>query len=82
MKTSRCLKSLTVLLCALAAIASGFRAADAAAKPNIIIILADDIGYGDLSCYGAKLVQTPNLDRLARDGRRFMDTHSPVSWGT
>ena len=49
------------------------------AKPNIIIILADDIGYGDLSCYGAKMVQTPNLDRLARDGRRFTDAHSPAA---
>ena len=79
MKTSRCLKSLTVLLCALAALAPGVHASDATAKPNIVVILADDIGYGDLSCYGAKMVQTPNLDRLARDGRRFMDAHSPAS---
>ena len=50
-----------------------------AGKPNIIVILADDIGYGDLSCYGAKLVQTPNLDRLAREGRRFTDAHSPAA---
>ncbi len=48
-------------------------------KPNIIVILADDIGYGDLSCYGAKMVQTPNLDRLAREGRRFTDAHSPAA---
>ena len=48
-------------------------------KPNIIVILADDIGYGDLSCDGAKLVQTPNLDRFAREGRRFTDAHSPAS---
>ena len=51
----------------------------AADKPNIVLILADDIGYGDLSCYGAKLVQTPVLDRLAREGRRFTDAHSPAS---
>lgn len=50
-----------------------------AEKPNIIVILADDIGYGDLSCYGAKMVQTPNLDRLAREGRRFTDAHSPAA---
>jgi arylsulfatase A-like enzyme len=49
------------------------------AKPNIIVILADDIGYGDLGCYGAKLVQTPSLDRLAREGRRFTDAHSPAA---
>jgi len=48
-------------------------------SPNIVVILADDIGYGDLSCYGAKLVQTPVLDRLAREGRRFTDAHSPAS---
>ena len=48
-------------------------------RPNIIVILADDIGYGDLSCYGAKMVQTPNLDRLAREGRRFTDAHSPAA---
>jgi arylsulfatase A-like enzyme len=48
-------------------------------KPNIIVVLADDIGYGDLSCYGAKRVQTPNLDRLAREGRRFTDAHSPAA---
>ncbi|QTN33915.1 arylsulfatase [Akkermansiaceae bacterium] len=54
-------------------------AAQTATTPNIIVILADDIGYGDLSCYGAKLVQTPNLDRLAKEGRRFTDAHSPAA---
>lgn len=48
-------------------------------KPNIIVILADDIGYGDLSCYGARMVKTPNLDLLAREGRRFSDAHSPAA---
>jgi len=45
-------------------------------KPNIIIINADDLGYGDLACYGATGVQTPNIDRLARQGRMFTDAHS------
>jgi arylsulfatase A-like enzyme len=40
-------------------------------KPNIVFILADDLGYGDLGCYGQKLVATPNLDKLAADGVRF-----------
>lgn len=46
-------------------------------KPNIIYILADDVGYGDLSCYGATRVNTPNLDRLAARGLRFTDGHAP-----
>src|SRR5210317_2299839 len=45
-------------------------------KPNIILINADDLGYGDLSCYGATRLQTPNIDRLAKEGRRFTDAHS------
>ena len=40
-------------------------------KPNIIYILADDLGYGDLGCYGQKTLKTPNLDRMAREGMRF-----------
>jgi arylsulfatase A-like enzyme len=52
-------------------------AAEPPAKPNIIFILADDIGYGDWGCYGATKVKTPNLDRLAAEGRRFTDAHSP-----
>jgi len=48
-------------------------------RPNIIVILADDLGYGDLGCYGATQVKTPNIDRLAREGMRFTDAHSPAS---
>jgi arylsulfatase A-like enzyme len=51
----------------------------APARPNIVVILADDIGYGDLGCYGATKVKTPNLDRLAREGMRFTDAHAPAS---
>ncbi len=40
-------------------------------KPNIIYILADDLGYGDLGCYGQKDIQTPHVDRLAKAGIRF-----------
>ncbi len=50
-----------------------------AAQPNIIVILADDIGYNDLSCYGAKHAKTPNIDRIAAQGCRFLDAHSPAS---
>ena len=44
--------------------------------PNIIVILSDDVGYGDLGCYGATRVATPNLDKLAAQGLRFTDAHS------
>ena len=46
---------------------------------NIVLIYADDIGYGDLSCYGATRVKTPNLDRLAAQGLRFTDAHSAAA---
>jgi arylsulfatase A len=45
-------------------------------KPNIIFIHADDLGYGDLSCYGQQKFQTPNIDRLASEGARFTDYYS------
>jgi len=44
-------------------------------KPNIVIIYADDLGYGDVGCQGATHVQTPNIDRLAKQGRRFRCPH-------
>jgi arylsulfatase A-like enzyme len=50
--------------------------AQPAEKPNVVLVFADDLGYGDLSCYGATKVQTPNIDRLADEGRRFTDAHS------
>ena len=50
-----------------------------AGRPNIIFILADDIGYADLSCTGGKHARTPALDSLARDGIRFTNAHSPTS---
>src|SRR5438477_371664 len=61
------------------ALAPSWATAADARKPNIVFILADDIGYGDLSCYGATLVSTPNIDRLAKAGRRFTDAHSPAA---
>ena len=48
----------------------------AAERPNIVLINADDLGYGDVGCYGATKLQTPNIDRIAREGRRFTDAHT------
>lgn len=45
-------------------------------RPNIVFILADDLGYGDISCYGQEKFETPNIDRLARDGMRFTQCYS------
>ncbi|UCG59457.1 MAG: sulfatase-like hydrolase/transferase [Phycisphaerales bacterium] len=45
-------------------------------QPNIILIMADDLGYGDVGCYGSKTIETPNIDALARGGTRFTDFHS------
>ncbi len=44
--------------------------------PNIVYILADDLGYGDLGCYGQQLIKTPNIDRLASEGMKFTDHYS------
>ena len=50
-------------------------------RPNIIFIMCDDMGYGDLGCYGQQLIETPNLDRMAKEGMRFTQAYagSPVS---
>ena len=60
------------------AVALGGMAAaeDHASKPNIVFILADDLGYGDLGCFGQKSVGTPNLDRMAEEGMRFTQCYA------
>jgi arylsulfatase A-like enzyme len=50
-----------------------------ARRPNIVLIYADDLGYGDVSCYGATAIRTPNIDRLAAEGRRFVNAHAPAA---
>ncbi|MFM7070917.1 MAG: sulfatase-like hydrolase/transferase, partial [Planctomycetota bacterium] len=44
-----------------------------AAPPNIVLLFADDLGYGDVGCFGASDIRTPNLDRMAKEGMRFTD---------
>ncbi|MDP6467745.1 MAG: sulfatase-like hydrolase/transferase [Pirellulaceae bacterium] len=48
-------------------------------RPNIVVVLADDLGYGDLACYGHPVIKTPNLDQLAREGLRFTDCYAAAA---
>src|ERR1041385_2515880 len=58
-------------------LAAGGALAQAGGKrPNIVLILADDLGYGDLKCYGASDTVTPNIDRLASEGRKFTGAYA------
>jgi len=62
---------LTAALCAIFAIGCGPRLTAATTQPNVVFFLADDLGQRDLGCYGSTFYETPNLDRLARDGAKF-----------
>lgn len=66
-----------LLTIALAAFA--LSAALAQSRPNIVLIYTDDLGYGDVSSYGATALQTPNIDRLAREGLRYTDAHAAAA---
>ncbi len=61
---------------------AGEQDAVSSSKPNVIFIVADDLGYGDISCYGAKAVATPRVDSLAATGIRFTDAHSVAATST
>ena len=56
--------------------AGPFAAAQARRPPNIVFIMADDLGYGDLGCYGGQYIKTPNIDRLAAEGMRFTQAYA------
>ena len=56
--------------------------AETGKRPNVIFIVADDLGYGDIGCYGARTVSTPNVDSLAARGLRFTDAHSVAATST
>lgn len=75
------LNPLPTILCIVGALCGSLCAAEPSAKqpPNIVFIMADDIGYNDLSCQGATKVMTPGIDRLAKEGMRFTDAHTPAA---
>src|SRR4051794_9155748 len=68
------MKTGLIVLGVLAALLTGTAAA--ADRPNIVLVLADDLGYGDLHCYGEKNIQTPNLDRFASEGLRLTNCYA------
>ena len=70
------------IACSIAALVSAAAAQAQSSKPNVIVIMTDDVGYGDFSCYGATRVQTPHIDQLAARGTRFTDAHASASTST
>src|ERR671922_231521 len=72
----RCWYLLAAALVGYVFVAAGVRAAQRDRPPNVVIILADDLGYGDLGCYGHPTIRTPNLDRMAAEGMRFTDFYA------
>ncbi|MEI8084958.1 MAG: sulfatase-like hydrolase/transferase, partial [Paludibacter sp.] len=72
----------TLTLIPLTSISAGNKPNSKETKPNIVLIYADDIGYGDLSCYGYSKVPTPNVDKLASEGIRFTNAHCVASTST
>jgi len=78
MDPKTCLKQLVGI--ALILICFSSRHLKVLAQPNIVLILADDMGYGDVACYNPQSkIPTPNMDRLAAVGMQFTDAHSPSS---
>lgn len=75
-------KALSILSLLPLANTNGVLASELPKRPNVIIIYADDLGYGDLECYGAKNVKTPNVNKLAKNGIRFTHAHAVAATST
>lgn len=73
------MKICTLLISLILVIVSVVEDTSAADRPNIVVIMADDLGYGDVGCYGATELQTPNIDRLAAEGLRFTSGYCSAS---
>src|SRR5690625_671015 len=78
MRKNNCLALVCLLVCFMSACSQKVEK-QTIEKPNVIIIYADDLGYGDLSCYGATQIKTPNIDKLASEGLRFTNGHCTAS---
>jgi arylsulfatase A-like enzyme len=73
------LAALTGLVCVSGAATQGTKEATKVAKPNILLLVGDDIGWGDIGCYGSTQIPTPNLDRLAKEGMRFSSGYATAA---
>ena len=75
-------KNTTTVLAALAAAVPTLPALAQPEKPNVIVIVADDLGWGDVSAYGNTTIHTPNIDRLATEGVCLSDGHAASATST
>ncbi len=73
------LVALTGLVCVSGAAAQDTKGTAKAAKPNILLLVGDDIGWGDIGCYGSTQIPTPNFDRLAKEGMRFTSGYATAA---
>jgi arylsulfatase A-like enzyme len=79
MKKSGTIAAIYTMLVMLGLLSAGGYAAQAQSRPNVIVIMVDDMGYGDLGCYGSQKIHTPRIDRMAAEGLRFTDFYSGTS---
>ncbi len=80
MRALVCFVSLAIsLVCTYHSVAAESIVSSPNDRPNVVVIMADDLGYGDLSCYGAKSISTPNIDSLAKQGVRFTSGYCSAS---